>query len=529
MPPRARDFATVFLAALLIAGIYAALIEEPGYTDAYYYYNAGARLARGEGLTDPYLWVYLNAPDALPGPSHTYWMPLQSLVIAASLAVFGVSFGAAQLPSVLALAALVTLAAWIGWWVSGTRRCGVLAALLALFSGFYTPYWTSTDTFALYGLVGAAALAAIGWGRATSRTGWYVLAGAFSGLAHLTRADGLLLLVVALAVIAWPGTRVPPRKRAVHAAAALLAYGVVMAPWFARNLAEIGTPLPVGGVQTAWLRGYDELVNYPPGASWTNFVDWGLANILRSRWDAIVNNLGTFVAVETWIVLGPFALLGLWVRRRHPAVPGVALYALGLHLAMTLVFAYPGPRGGLFHSASALLPYWAAFGVAGLDESIAWMARHRGWKKRQARTVFSAALIVLAVALSLGILFSRRPAWNAAGADYRRIVAALPPDAVVMCNDPPGLYYHTGLGGVVVPNADPDVVPEIAARYGVTHVLLDVDRTRPFTGLFRGEEERPFLHEIRLDDAGTPAQADDLRLFEIVADDREPNPETPAE
>ncbi len=228
-------------------------------------------------------------------------------------------------------------------------------------------------------------------------------------------------------------------------------------------------------------------------------------------------------------MLGPFALLGLWARRRHPAAPGVALYALGLHLAMTFVFAYPGPRGGLFHSASALLPYWAAFGVAGLDEGIAWMARRRGWRKRQARTVFSSALVVLAVALSLGILVSRRPDWNAAGAHYDRIAADLPPDAVVMINDPPGLYYHTGLGGVVVPNADPDVVPEIAARYGVTHLVLDVNRTQPFTGLFRGEEGRPFLREIRLDDADTPAPEDDLRLFEIVMDDREPNSETPAE
>ena len=43
-----------------------------------------------------------------------------------------------------------------------------------------------------------------------------------------------------------------------------MAYLLVMLPWFARNLAVIGTPLPVGGTATIWLRGYNEIVSYPP-------------------------------------------------------------------------------------------------------------------------------------------------------------------------------------------------------------------------------------------------------------------------
>jgi hypothetical protein len=69
---------------------------------------------------------------------------------------------------------------------------------------------------------------------------------------------------------------------------------------------------------------------------------------------------------------------------------------------------------------------------------------------------------------------------------------------------------------VVVPNSDPAIVTQIAEQYGVTHLVLDVNRTDPFTALFLGEEERPFLREIKRHDMGTDDPADDWRVFEIL-------------
>ncbi len=359
----------------------------------------------------------------------------------------------------------------------------------------------------------------MGQGRAQGSWRWFALAGACSALAHLTRVDGLLVLLVALLVTLGPNGAASAKQRTLRAAVVLIAYLIVMLPWFVRNLSVIGTPLPVGGMQTVWLRGYEDLVNYPPGVTLNDFLHWGAGNIIESRWVAFQNNVGTFVAVETWIVLGPFVLLGLITRRRHPWAPGVTLYAIGLHLAMTFVFAYPGYRGGLFHSSSALLPFWAAFGLAGLDDAIAWAAVHRGWKRRQAQRVFSSALVALAVALSLGLLLGRRDAWNTADKAYEALPADLPADAVVMINNPASLYYHTGLGGVVLPNADPSAVTEIAAQYGVTHLVLDADRTHPFDDLYLGRSHASFLRERRVYDQGTADPGDDLRLFEIVSGD----------
>ncbi|MBN1563516.1 MAG: glycosyltransferase family 39 protein [Anaerolineae bacterium] len=518
MPGR-RAYITIGVLALLWGLLLAILVEQPGYVDAYYYFNAGQRFAQGEGLTDANLWTYINAPDTLPGPSHAYWMPLESLVAAASMAIFGAHFGAAQMPSVLCFTGLVLLAFWLGAHLGGTSRHAWIAGLLMLFSGFFTPFWTSTDTFALYGLVGSLALVTLGRGRESGDWRWYAASGALGGLAHLTRADGLLLILVALLIIFWPRwgfAWMPALKAAV---ACLIAYTVIMSPWWVRNAAELGTPFPTGGMAGVWLRGYEEIVNFPPDMTFAGFREWGLSPILESRWVAFTNNLGTFIAVETWVVLGPFVLTGLWILRRQPLLWGVMLYALGLHLAMTFVFAYPGYRGGLFHSSSALMPFWAAMSIVGLDAAILWLAKRRRWRRKQAQTVFGGAAVILAAIVSISLLFARLPDMNDNGNFYRTIANDLPLDVVVMVNDPAGFYYHTGHLAVVVPNNDPDVVPEIAEKYGVTHLVLDVNRTDPFTALFLGEEDRSFLREIKHYTLDTDDPADDWRVFVILPDD----------
>ncbi|MEZ6074075.1 MAG: hypothetical protein R3C10_28305 [Pirellulales bacterium] len=95
-----KDYWWLLGIASIVGIVLLVVIDEPGYTDAYYY-NAVQRLADGDGLTDPYLWNFLNAPDELPVPSHTYWMPLSSLLMAGLMAILA-QLLVAQLPSVLA-------------------------------------------------------------------------------------------------------------------------------------------------------------------------------------------------------------------------------------------------------------------------------------------------------------------------------------------------------------------------------------------------------------------------------------------
>jgi hypothetical protein len=271
------------------------------------------------------------------------------------------------------------------------------------------------------------------------------------------------------------------RARLGYAVVLTLAYLLVMLPWFVRNLNTIGSLLPLGGTQAIWFTEYNDLFNYPPDSNPATFFAAGIDTLFRTRWEALIGgggllsgNLGTFIAVEGLVVMTPLMLLGLWRRRREPFLHGFWLYALGLHLVMTLVFPYPGYRGGLFHSAAALVPWWAALGVAGLDDAVDWAAKkRRRWNAKTAKRIFSAALVGVALYLSLIIGLGGRVGAHAAPPLYVKLAQILPPDARVMVNDPAQLYYYTGMGGVVLPNETPDVIPEIARQYGVDYLLLE--------------------------------------------------------
>ncbi len=468
-----RDAAAIALLTLGLGIVMAALIWHPGYTDAYYYFNAGQRLVQGKGLTDAAIWTYIGAPAKLPIPSHLYWMPLASLVAALGMSIGGPTFDGAQLALVPCYVGLVLVGFWLGAVIGKSRRVAWLSGLITLFSGYFVPYWLTTDTFAIYGLVGALALVTMGLGRRSGNWRWFAASGVLIGLAHLTRADGILLLGVLAIVALWPG--LPWRKGLLALGLAVIAYLLVMLPWFIRNVNSIGTILPVGGFQTAWMRSYDELFNYPPVTDFWRFVAWGPGNILASRWDAFVAALQTFVAVEGLVVLTPLMLIALWRRRRDPLLSGFWLYALGLHAAMTLVFAFPSIRGALFHSASALIPFWAALGIAGLDDVLAWIAARRRWRLIDAQRIFGAAALLWAVFLSVMTFNGKATQWNGLDSYYADLAEHFPSDAVVMINDPAALYYYTGLSGVVIPNAAPDVIPDLASRYGVNYVALEAN------------------------------------------------------
>lgn len=493
------------------------LVARPAYTDAYYHFNAAARLAGGDGLTDAYLWTYIGAPDALPAPSHLYWMPLTSLTAALGMATVGQpgSHAAAQWPFTLLFAATALIGYALGGWIGGSWRHAWLAGWLTLFSGFYTRYWGAIDTVAPYAFIGAAGLVALGIGLSRLERGqraWplLLLSGAFAGLAHLTRADGVLLLFAGWAALLWPWRRGAWGRRLAMVAGMTLVYALVMLPWALRNLSLVGSPLPVGGAQGIWFTDYNELFNYPADANPARLFADGIGLFLSTRWEAFTNNLGTFVAVEGLVVLTPLMLVGLWRRRRWPLLRGFWLYALGLHLAMTLIFPFPGYRGGLLHSAAALVPWWAALGAVGLDDVTGWAARRRRrWRAGTARLVFGVALALFALALSLTIGLQTAVRNGGAPPLYRALDDALPDGARVMLNDPAQLYYFTGRGGVVLPNAAPDTILDIARRYDVGYLLLGGRSGTPSPLWPLYDAPPPWLTPVALD-------VDGVTLYAIV-------------
>lgn len=172
-------------------------------------------------------------------------------------------------------------------------------------------------------------------------------------------------------------------------------------------------------------------------------------------------------------MLAPFILIALWQRRREAFLRPVIWFAVGIHIAFALVFPFPGVRGGLFHAAAALVPWWMALGLVGLDDAVEWIAkRRRTWKARPAMRVFSAGVFGMVVLLSLALAIPARTV-QSIPSDMALLVEMLAPDARIMINDPAELYYFTGLQGVQLPDEAPGIALEIAERYEVDYLFLE--------------------------------------------------------
>lgn len=498
-----RDWLLAAAFALIAALAMVYLLNPgPSYLDSYYHYNAAARLASGDGLTDAALWVYLGLPEGLSTPitetpSHLYWMPMTSLLAGASMKLFGVSYDAAQIPIALCYAGAILLAALAGGWLGGAKRHAALAMMLMIASSSFAPMWGETDTFAPYTLFGAGALAAIIQARVTDNWRWWLAAGLLSGAGHLTRSDGLLLVMVGVLVALFSGRR----SRTLGLAAVVVGYLVVMGPWFIRMMNVVGAPLPVGGLQTAYLTEYEQIFRYPWQTLSLGSV--GIPALIQARIEAFPQNIGTFFVSEGWLVLWPLMLWGLF--RAHPAARlTVGLFALGLHVAMSLVFAWPAARGGLFHGTSALMPWWSALTIIGAE------ALANRLSRRQPRMRTFTQVLVMSLTVGAALLMTSFTLSTPKSAGEPESVTVLRPlltaDDRVMATDPSLNYYHLGVGGVVLPDAPVAQLEQMAETFDLDYFVFEgiseqadgtIDAITPLSLVPILAEPPPFLQLVQ--------------------------------
>ncbi len=610
---RRRDLIAIFFLALVVNGLTAYFISSPGYMDAYYYFGGALQLARGRGFTEPYLWNYLQPipiaalPDrgrpsgreASPGevgepeaeagiptsvlefPSHLYWMPLTSIVAAPFVALAGANlptstlFRAAQIPFILLASLLPLLTYLIAISTTGLRRHALAAALLTVFSGFYVLFWANTDSFALYGLTagGALYLIALARQRAARSARWFFSAGLCIGLAHLTRADGLFVLFVAWGIIlsAAPARGVRPTQLLLtnDFLPLTLGYLIVVLPWLVRNLLTVGALLAPGGSRVLWLTEYNDLFNYPAdNLTLARYLSAGWGNLLAGKWWALKTNLGRLIGEQGLVVASPLIGVGLWRLRREPLYRPALLYFLVLFGLMTFVFTFPGPRGGLFHSGAALLPFFFPAALVGLDASIEAGARlqARGvhalrlaarfatglqvakhpsgismgfsrlfppWQPEKSKPVFTVLLVLFAAALTTALIVTRLIGVDCMartlrvsetlrvcnrGQVYAEIggwLAAMGDrQSLVVVNDPPGFYYFTGHSSLIVPNGGPEVLLRVMNDFGARWAVLDANYPAGLETLYRSpaSEPRLALRAAFADDNDRP-----VYLFELKA------------
>jgi hypothetical protein len=477
----------LWLLSLTTLTVVASTLDNPGTLDASYHLHVAQNLAAGRGLVEDVIWNYLDksrAALALPHASHLYWMPLTTWLAWLGLAAFDgllAPFAAARVPFVL-LASLVPLLAYeLAHKLWQRNDYAWMAGLMTLAAPNYLQSWVVSEPETPYCLAAAGCFLACARAVAGAR-GWWLAAGAAAAAAHLTRADGALVLV-AVALQAAIQAR-PWRSRLLDLALLGGSYLLLMAPWFARNFSLIGSPLPLSVTSTLWLHSYDEIFSYDKSFSAARWFSASAGTLLAEKSLGALAVLVLFAGMFQW-VLPPLALAGF--GRLPPArrllVAPCLVYALLLLGCMALGFTHPAQFGSLFRGAAALVPWTMALVPGGLAYACERYARLRRAEPREVKRVLQPGLLAVIVVVAALFHVHRvhgivepQELWNTRFIHYREIerwLRAQGATGPVLVVDPPGFTLATGRPSIVVPSDGPRALRAAADRFGARWLILE--------------------------------------------------------
>ena len=524
-----RAYILLFLLGLIPPVVIAQFQPTPGYLDSDYYFAGGIQLATGKGFTEPYLWNYLDGSTALPHPSHSYWMPMASMVAALGMILTGqTTFASGRILFILIAATIPPLTSGLAFTFSRNRELAFTSGLLAIFSVYHAPFVGVTDNFGLFMLFGGlyfVVATQLIENRARKKN-WFLL-GALSGLLSLSRTDGLLWLALSILFVIWrrdrpepsfggPGIRLALKKTALmNFLSILVGFLLVMAPWYLRNLNLYGTLMAPGGSRALWLGNYDQTFTYPPSQlTLDSFLSLGWSKIIDDRAWALGINLQSAFAAHGGIILFPFIVAGIVAFRRDDRVRLAGIGWLVLFTVMTVVFPFAGARGAFFHAGAAMQPMWWSLAPIGL-ESILGALRKRKWGNEQTRIIFRSALLLIALILTVFVVYLRlfSLGWGEGEESYSSVEQFLAgkgiqPDDIVIVRNAPGYYLETERSAITIPYGGEKVILDVARQFHARYLVLEPEAAiEPVQSLFRQPDAHPDF--FYLGDVG------DTRVFRI--------------
>jgi hypothetical protein len=535
-----RWYAGLFAVSLLVLLGVAWLEISPGYMDADYYFASGLRIAINYPAGEPFIWNYLAEPEHLPHPVFTYWMPMAGYLAAYGIKLTGsMNFWSARILFLIVAAAIAPLTAFLAYTFTPKKWAALLAGSLAIVPGFYLVYLPTTETFAVYMLLGGIIFLLIGklqqdigqlsspgegLGQSTPTTSgsrsplWvYIVAGFVAGLMYMTRADGIIWLLIVLAGIISQANQYRYHMRTngyLHAfkpywlpiLLCSASFLIVASPWMFRNLNSFGSLFAPGSGKALWLTGYDELYAFPSSQlTYSRWLNQGLGAILQARWWALGLNLGTLLAVQGGIFLLPFVVVGLWVKRSDWRVGiGIAGWFVVL-LVMTFVFPFQGARGGFFHTGAAFQTMLWALIPVGLFQFIQWGQRTRNWTLEAALKNFSFLIVGVVFILTVFLSWQRLAgsalpgsAWGATSRLYQQVESYLDSQGVsdsqiIMVNNPPGYYAVNKRQAIVIPDGDLATLNGAAEKFGSSYLVIDENYPQALEDLYKEPRDYPGL------------------------------------
>ena len=408
--------------AALVRLVLIALYPDPAYVDSYYYVDVARALQAGHGFNIDFIWTFVDLGGSLPAhpvlpiPSNAHWMPLAALVQVPFLAVLGPTAWASALPFAL-IGSLAAPMTWAFATETGARRDVALGAGLLIAVPAAVVFMAQPDNFSLYQpiVLGALWLGARGLNGSPRA---FLAAGGLVGLAMLARNDGVLvgaalgLLFVCDRYRAWRAAR-PAALPWWSAIASLGLFVLVMAPWWARQLAVFGSLSPSSASgRILWIRSLSEMNSIEGHPTLQTFLDQGFGSLVSSRLVGFAQAVVSFVILVAGVVLAPTMAAGAWVRRRSPTYRPFFVYAVLLFAFSALVSAVHVPNGTFIHSAVALAPQASILALEGVIAVVAWIAARRaGWDVAQASRTFVAGAVGMTMLVGVWFSFTTRSVW----------------------------------------------------------------------------------------------------------------------
>jgi hypothetical protein len=480
----------IFVVALVVRAVFAAQIVFPKPEDTAYYVGVARNLLEGRGLISDALWSYSTPPLVFPRPAFEIWLPLPTFLAAVPMAVFGHTFAAAQISSVL-IGAIVPVLAWrLALDVAQERDLGLersrwIALGAGLTTAVYLPLVLNSalpDSTMLFGAITLGTcllmtrIARDPRGARLSDPRLLAL-GALIGLGALTRNETVLLALIWV-VVAWRTAAATTSERLRLVGVVAIVAILFFAPWAYRNLVEFGNPLPGQAINNAlYLTGYDLFAwNHPPTLA--RHLALGPGGLVGLRVTGVGHNL-----VNVLLLLGlPVSAVGLialpWQGRGFALRPLLAV-SLVLFLVTSLLFPAATQWGTFLHAAAPVHVLLVLSGVLGIDAAITWLGRRLAWTR-------SVSWVGAVGSVAVSLLFSATllPSYGQGSRDTARHFEELgsrmaavgrPLDesaGPVISNFPIWMAETQRVPALALPDESPEDVLDLAAFFRGTHLLV---------------------------------------------------------
>jgi hypothetical protein len=480
----------IFIAALIVRVVFASQIVFPKPEDTAYYVGVARNLLEGRGLVSDALWSYSTPPLVFPRPAFEIWLPLPTFLAAIPMAIFGPTFAASQISSIL-IGALVPVLAWrLALDVAterglGTERARWVSLGTGLTTAVYLPLVLNSalpDSTMMFGAIALAACLLMARIASDPRGARFsdprlLALGALLGLGALTRNETVLLGLIWV-VMAWrtAGATSAERVRLVGVVAVVAL--LFFAPWAYRDYVEFGNPLPGQAISNAlYLTGYDLFAwNDPPTLS--RHLSLGPAGLVDLRLTGLEHNL-----INVLMLLGlPVSAVGLialpWQGRGFAVRPLLAI-SLVTFLITSLLFPAATQWGTFLHAAAPVHVLLVLSGILGLDAAVTRLGERLAWT-RSVTWVGAVGSVAVSLMFSAVLLpgygqSSRDTARHFEELGLRMAAIGRPLDrsaGPVISNFPIWMAETQRVSALALPNEPPQDVLDLKDHFDGTRLLV---------------------------------------------------------